>query len=189
MTRNSALESESLLIGAVAQLLQRAGSWKTAVANIAAPLAIQRAHDYLQDHLFVDISLDRLASVSELSKFHLLRQFRAEFGFPAFLPIAGTDHTRQKPLKNPGTRRSDDLWFRRSESLPSGVPVPCGNDSRLLCGAISFKTPNLNTHTLHMRRGRLVPSDAGGTVDGDDCFAFRSEDGYTSTDHVSQSKT
>ena len=81
-TKNSALERESLLIAAVAQLLERAGSWKIAVANTPAPLAIQRAHDYLQDHLFVDISLDRLASVAGLSKFHLLRQFRAEFGLP-----------------------------------------------------------------------------------------------------------
>jgi AraC-like DNA-binding protein len=81
-TKNSALERESLFLSAAAKILERAGSWKNSVADIPAPLAVQRARDYLQDHLFADISLDLLASVSGLSKFHLLRQFRAEFGLP-----------------------------------------------------------------------------------------------------------
>lgn len=81
-TRNSALERESLFRSAVAKILERAGSWTKSVADIPAPPAVQRARDYLQDHLFSDISLDQLASVSGLSKFHLLRQFRAECGLP-----------------------------------------------------------------------------------------------------------
>jgi AraC-like DNA-binding protein len=80
--RTSALERESLFLSAAAKILERAGSWKNSIADIPAPVAVQRARDYLQDHLFADISLDRLASVSGLSKFHLLRQFRAEFGLP-----------------------------------------------------------------------------------------------------------
>jgi AraC-like DNA-binding protein len=80
--RNSALERESLFLSAVAKILESAGSWKDFVADMPTPIALQRARDYLQDHLFADISLDRLASVSGLSKFHLLRQFRAEFGLP-----------------------------------------------------------------------------------------------------------
>lgn len=79
---SSALEREGPFLSAAAKILDRAGSWKDSVANVQAPLAVQRARDYLQDHLFADISLDRLASVSGLSKFHLLRQFRAEFGMP-----------------------------------------------------------------------------------------------------------
>jgi AraC-like DNA-binding protein len=81
-SRISALEREALFLNAAAKILERAGSWKNSVADIPAPLAVQRARDYLLDHLFADISLDLLASVSGLSKFHLLRQFRAEFGLP-----------------------------------------------------------------------------------------------------------
>ena len=79
---NSALEQESLILGAAGQILERAGSWKNAVADTFAPLAVRRARDYLQDHLFADISLDQLASVAGLSKYHFLRQFRAELGLP-----------------------------------------------------------------------------------------------------------
>jgi AraC-like DNA-binding protein len=80
--RNSALERESLFLSAAAKILESAGSWKNFVADMPTPISLQRARDYLQDHLFADISLDRLASVSGLSKFHPLRQFRAEFGLP-----------------------------------------------------------------------------------------------------------
>jgi AraC-like DNA-binding protein len=80
--RTSALERESLFLSAAAKILERAGCWKNSIAEIPAPVAVQRARDYLRDHLFADISLDRLASVSGLSKFHLLRQFRAAFGLP-----------------------------------------------------------------------------------------------------------
>lgn len=80
--RTSALERESLFLSAAAKILERAGSWKNSIADIPAPVSVRLARDYLRDHLFADISLDQLASVSGLSKFHLLRQFRAAFGLP-----------------------------------------------------------------------------------------------------------
>jgi AraC-like DNA-binding protein len=41
---------------------------------------VERAREYLREHIVKDVSLDELAEVACLSKWHLLRAFRREYG-------------------------------------------------------------------------------------------------------------
>lgn len=40
--------------------------------------------DYIEDHLALDISLDELSQLVQLSRFHLARRFKATFGVPPY---------------------------------------------------------------------------------------------------------
>ena len=61
------------------------------------PLAVARVRDYLRDHLSDRITLDRLAAVSDLSKFHLLRVFKAQTGLTPwqFQMQSRVDHAKR----------------------------------------------------------------------------------------------
>jgi AraC-like DNA-binding protein len=73
---------ESLFITAIAGVLDQSSSSFTPVASEKAPSAILSAKDYLLDHLFEEVPLERLASLAGLSKYHFLRMFRLRFGLP-----------------------------------------------------------------------------------------------------------
>jgi AraC-like DNA-binding protein len=78
----SKLQIESLFITAIAGVLDQSSSSFTPVASEKAPSAILSAKDYLLDHLFEEVPLERLASLAGLSKYHFLRMFRLRFGLP-----------------------------------------------------------------------------------------------------------
>lgn len=109
---HSALETESLFLEAVARVVERAGCWKNDLPSVSAPSAVRKAREYLHDHVCDNISLDRLATVSNLSKYHLLRQFRLGFGLPP--------HSYQLQLR---VLRAKTLLTR---STPADVAVVCG---------------------------------------------------------------
>ena len=47
-----------------------------------APLSLERTREYLQASWAKAVSLDELAEVAGLSRFHLLREFRKRYGLP-----------------------------------------------------------------------------------------------------------
>ena len=157
-TRSSVLERESLFLSAAAKILECAVSWKNVLQDIPAPLALS-AGARLSAGITSSRTYrwDRLASVAGLSKFHLLRQFRAEFGLPPHsYPIPAADQLRAKSLLKmlEPVEVAMTCGFADQSHFHRVFPVARGNNSWLLCGAISFKTPDLNIHTLHVRRCR-----------------------------------
>lgn len=74
------LEVESRFVNAFAYLLTVASSWRAPKTSTAAPPTLVEARDYLHEHLVRDVSLAELARIAGLSKFHLLRVFRQQFG-------------------------------------------------------------------------------------------------------------
>jgi len=78
----SSLETEDLVIDALSYILERSATWLPAQTDVRSRPMLDRARDYLQDNLFRDVTLTELASVADLSKFHLLRQFQREYGLP-----------------------------------------------------------------------------------------------------------
>lgn len=76
------LEAESLLLEGLTSLLQHASSWSPREDTPSIPASLLQTRDYIQAHLFEEVSLERLAAVAGLSKFHLLRLFRRRFGLP-----------------------------------------------------------------------------------------------------------
>lgn len=76
-----ALERDVLLAEAFGGLLLRHGSaQRTRRAPGREPRAVQRAIDYLEEHSAANVTLDHLAGVACLSKFHFTRVFKAEVG-------------------------------------------------------------------------------------------------------------
>lgn len=92
-----ALERESQVLDAVIQVVELCiGGEPTPLTPIDHP-AVARARQFLTHHLSEAVSLDELADAACLSKFHLLRLFRAEFGL--------TPHAYQIQLRLNEARR------------------------------------------------------------------------------------
>jgi AraC-like DNA-binding protein len=84
----SKLQIESLFITAIAGVLDQSSSSFTPVASEKAPSAILSAKDYLLDHLFEEVPLERLASLAGLSKYQLQQRiFHAKTLLQALPPI------------------------------------------------------------------------------------------------------
>lgn len=79
---STTLERESKMALALARVLARTTSWRPGPSSLGIPEKIARAREYLHAHLFAEVSLDTLAHIVGLSRFHLLRAFRARFGLP-----------------------------------------------------------------------------------------------------------
>ncbi|GAB3768835.1 helix-turn-helix domain-containing protein [Microlunatus parietis] len=77
----SALDRDVHLLALFTDLVQRHAGIRAAPTPRALP-AVRRARDYLHDHPEANISLAELAEISQLSAFHLARQFTAAFGVP-----------------------------------------------------------------------------------------------------------
>ena len=82
---NSSLEQESEFVSVMAQLLI------THASGGALPLPFVREHryirivqEYLEANYTENVSLHQLASISNISPFHLLRTFHEEIGLPPF---------------------------------------------------------------------------------------------------------
>jgi AraC-like DNA-binding protein len=80
---SSTLERESLLLRFLTVLIVRfAGNRNSPQPFRSARRAAKLARDYLADHLEESVSLETLASVANLSPFHLSRVFSEEFEMP-----------------------------------------------------------------------------------------------------------
>ena len=80
---SSSLERQALLLDFLALLVTRFAENRPAPrALIEDRRAVSRAYDYLTDHYAENVSLDRLASVANLSPFHFSRLFSEQFGMP-----------------------------------------------------------------------------------------------------------
>jgi AraC-like DNA-binding protein len=51
---------------------------------IRDPLAAERARDFVELHLWEPMSLDEVASAAGVSRFHVVRLFRRNFGLTPF---------------------------------------------------------------------------------------------------------
>jgi len=82
---NSALEQESEFISVMARLIARHASADiTSLPFISEHRYIKIAREYLESHYTENVSLRQLASISNISPFHLLRTFHEEIGLPPF---------------------------------------------------------------------------------------------------------
>ncbi len=78
------LERETRFIEAMARLVSRHTRRRPAASQDPGRYgrAASRAREFLEAHLAENVSLSRLAQQAGLSRFHLLRLFRAEYGLP-----------------------------------------------------------------------------------------------------------
>jgi len=99
----SALERESRLLWTLAQLIGCCAEQRPAWFPIGKErLAVQRAREYLEAHHPENVSLAQLASITNLSPFHLLRVFRAALGLPPHAYLTQLRVARAKDLLSLG---------------------------------------------------------------------------------------
>jgi AraC family transcriptional regulator len=65
--------------------------------------------DYIEDHLATDISLDELSQLTQLSRFHMARRFKATFGVPPHRYIIDKRIDLAKRLLSEGTLPVTDV--------------------------------------------------------------------------------
>ena len=70
-------------------------------------LHLLRARDFIWEYYMENITLDELATVTRLSRFHLVRAFAAEFGMPPHTYLTHLRVARAKELLHRGVRASD----------------------------------------------------------------------------------
>jgi AraC-like DNA-binding protein len=75
-------EVEALLEAMLAMLVTRVQRIDEQVASSRSQEAVERVRLFIEDHYAEPITLDELAAVAALSKYHLIRVFRAAFGMP-----------------------------------------------------------------------------------------------------------
>jgi AraC-like DNA-binding protein len=109
----SALESEERMFSVLAAMFQRHGSQILSLPRTAEPTAIRRARDFIDVHFAEEISLERLASISGLSRAHMIRAFRKAF----FI----TPHAYQTDLRIRDARRR----LRRGDAI-ADTALACG---------------------------------------------------------------
>jgi len=92
----SLLERQSLLIRCVTLMFSRFCEKAPLLECVSASAGLWRAHDYLHEHYLEDVSLDRLAAIAGLSRFHFLRAFEREFMLPphAYQTTLRVEHAR-----------------------------------------------------------------------------------------------
>ena len=78
----SLLERSSSLFTGLTRLMSRSSSNGRELKAMIAPLSLERTREYLQASWAKAVSLDELAEVAGLSRFHLLREFRKRYGLP-----------------------------------------------------------------------------------------------------------
>jgi AraC-like DNA-binding protein len=106
------LEAEACLVYALRTLLVESAESPAITARHGGQGAVARARDYLHAHVTTAVTLDDLAGVSGLSRFHLLRSFAHTYGLP---PHAYQTQIRVAQVRRElaaGTRPSDiDVGF------------------------------------------------------------------------------
>ena len=76
----SVLEADTRLIDVYAAIIGRYGRAGPCLAVGREPVAIRQVRDYLHDNMAADIDLDDLAAVAGLTRYHLIRSFKAHLG-------------------------------------------------------------------------------------------------------------
>jgi len=79
---DSLLQRSSTLFTGLTKLMSRSSSTGQNVDAITAPLRLERAREYLLAGWAKAVSLNELAEVAGLNRFHLLREFRKRYGLP-----------------------------------------------------------------------------------------------------------
>lgn len=90
---------------AVAEVAATFSSIRTLGRDRTRP--VRRAMEYLRDRVAEGVTLDELAAVAELDKFHLCRAFRAQIGMPPHAYLTHLRISRAKELLRRGTRPSE----------------------------------------------------------------------------------
>jgi AraC-like DNA-binding protein len=80
--RESLLARESLLVECIGILVRKHAERSGRPLAQVAPRRLRLVRDCLQERLFERVTLDELARLSGLSRFHLVRAFSKEFGLP-----------------------------------------------------------------------------------------------------------
>ncbi|MFC0337489.1 transcriptional regulator, AraC family [Kushneria avicenniae] len=77
----SRIDQEHLLGRIATRMTQRAGRYQTVSPAASRPdRLLMRACDYIRAHLDQELSLERISAAANLSRYHFLRLFRAQFG-------------------------------------------------------------------------------------------------------------
>jgi AraC family transcriptional regulator len=90
------LYRDALAVALAVQLAHVAGG--PAAGPLAAEPRILRALDYIEAHLAQDISLDDLAAIAAMSRFHFARAFREAVGMPPHAYVVSRRIKRAKEL-------------------------------------------------------------------------------------------
>ncbi len=115
------LERQSLFYGCMRMILRCAyGDKSRPPVPAKAPDAVGRVRDYIQDHFAGSVGLGQLAEIAGLSRFHLLRLFKAHFGT--------TPHSFQIDLK---VARARELLMRGEELVGVAAQVGFSDQSHL----------------------------------------------------------
>lgn len=83
---NNRLFAEALGLAAALEILAKSVPVETGKPPLGTLSRHQAkiVHDYIEEHLAQDISLDQLAALSGLTRFHFSRSFKATFGSPPY---------------------------------------------------------------------------------------------------------
>jgi AraC-like DNA-binding protein len=143
------LEQQSRLLGVLVEMVRPGASAALARGGVRAPRAVAQVEEYLREHATEDVSLDELAALTQLSKFHLLRAFRAHRGI--------TPHAQLRRYRIAMARAL--LWHGTS---PSDVALRTGfYDQSHLTNAFRGATGMTPARFQRLRPGRADAASAG----------------------------
>lgn len=115
------LERQSLFLGCMQLVLRCAYGDKTRTPVLPkAPEVVGRIRDYLQDHFAANVGLEQLAEIAGMSRFHLLRLFKAHLGT--------TPHSFQIDLK---VARARELLMKGEDLVGVAAKVGFSDQSHL----------------------------------------------------------
>lgn len=98
-TSSCLLERQTEFLAVFAALAARhADSRPRAVPRAKEPAAVRRAREFLEEHSTENVSLEQLATIAELSPYHLVHIFRLHVGLPphAYLEQVRINRAKQK---------------------------------------------------------------------------------------------
>ena len=126
---HQSLESETLYLATIRMAVQRHAGRRPLANQGRHGVALRRVRDLLEDRYAEVVSLSELKEQAGISKFHLLRQFKAVFGLP---PHAYLSQVR----------------VRRASAL-----ILAGNDLADTAAAVGFTDQAHMTHTFRRSLG------------------------------------
>ncbi|MDY6987357.1 MAG: AraC family transcriptional regulator [Thermodesulfobacteriota bacterium] len=107
-TGKSTLEKESRLLWMLTHLITRHADAPPPLKTVGRERTrVKRVREYMEAHFHQDISLNRLASLANLSPFHFVRVFRKELGLPPHTYLTQVRVNRAKALLAKGRKIAD----------------------------------------------------------------------------------
>jgi AraC-like DNA-binding protein len=148
------LEQQSRLLGVLVEMVRPGAARPPARQGVREPRAVAQVEEYLREHATEDVSLDELAALTQLSKFHLLRAFRAHRGV--------TPHAQLRRYRIAMARAL--LWHGTS---PSDVAIRTGfYDQSHLTNAFRDATGMTPARFQRLRPSGAPAASAGGATPG-----------------------